>query len=468
MPQNENPWANTANQAVGALYKHYMSKPNPAEQQKIQLQNEVNNAKLRNYDLKNAEMSRLQELGDYGLDLPAPIRNHMYRGSLDSPTAQVFDSYVRPNIQVDTGDTKQIVSGVTARPIEEYGVGIAPESKIDTAGGRVITTEGVPMGNRPSSVSDALMQALVQQESGGDPMALSPVGAGGLTQIMPDTARDPGYGVQPLQGWDGIDPRTAPEEEQMRFGRDYLEAMKRVNGGDEALALAAYNAGQGKVEKYGGIPPYEETQNYVEKIGSQVPLQTGGTTVTPLPESPVNERASEERDRLKNIQSDIVTNDIDRALMTVAGTAPVTGIPGTIMKKIPGTDSHDFGEILDGIKANIGFDKLQAMREASPTGGALGQVSEFENRLLQAVYGSLAQSQSEPQLRYNLMRLKDTYNDIVHGEGNGPERFGVPTIADIQGAQSAQDLEGVFNFFEGDLPDDIEQAVSLRANQLGL
>lgn len=118
-----------------------------------------------------------------------------------------------------------------------------------------------------------LLKAVMKQESGGNPDALSPKGAAGVMQIMPSTARDPGYGVRPLQGWDGVDPRTAPVEEQIRFGNDYLNAMKGQYGGDTQLALAAYNAGPGAVDKYGGIPPYKETQDYVRNISSQLPQQ---------------------------------------------------------------------------------------------------------------------------------------------------------------------------------------------------
>lgn len=115
-----------------------------------------------------------------------------------------------------------------------------------------------------------LLQAVMKQESGGDPNALSPKGAGGLMQIMPATARDPGYGVQPLQNWDGKDVRTAPEQEQIRFANDYLNAMKQKHNGNTDLALAAYNAGPGAVEQHGGIPPYQETQNYVKSINQDL------------------------------------------------------------------------------------------------------------------------------------------------------------------------------------------------------
>jgi hypothetical protein len=95
-------------------------------------------------------------------------------------------------------------------------------------------------------------------------------------------------------------------------------------------------------------------------------------------------------------------------------TSPATGIAGGIASNVDSTRAGALKNRLETIKANIGFDKLQAMREASPTGGALGAVSEFENRLLQAVYGSLVQSQREEDILYNLNRLEEVYNRIVN------------------------------------------------------
>ena len=108
------------------------------------------------------------------------------------------------------------------------------------------------------------------QESGLNPDAVSPAGAVGIAQIMPDTARDPGYGIAPIS--DRNDP-----EESLRFGAQYMRAMLDKYGGDYGLALAAYNAGPGAVDEAGGIPAYEETQNYVRSIlgGSGAPIGAG-------------------------------------------------------------------------------------------------------------------------------------------------------------------------------------------------
>ena len=83
-----------------------------------------------------------------------------------------------------------------------------------------------------------------------------------------------------------------------------------------------------------------------------------------------------------------------------------TGFLGAGTSWIPGTPAHDLNNTLATIKSNIGFDKLQEMRNNSPTGGALGQVSEFENRLLQSVWGALEQSQSPAQFKENLEKVR--------------------------------------------------------------
>lgn len=106
-------------------------------------------------------------------------------------------------------------------------------------------------------------------------------------------------------------------------------------------------------------------------------------------------------------QSGSVATDIDRALGQISPNT--TSWRGALFRQVPGTPAYDLSQTLNTIKANIGFDKLQAMRDASPTGGALGQVSEQENRLLQSVWGSVEQSQSPKQLISNLRRFKTQY-----------------------------------------------------------
>jgi hypothetical protein len=106
-------------------------------------------------------------------------------------------------------------------------------------------------------------------------------------------------------------------------------------------------------------------------------------------------------------QNAIVIEDIDRAL-ALAG--PFTTGPGAALKEFPiiggSLPAGQMESLLSTVEANVGFDKLQAMREASPTGGALGSVTERELAFLQSVFGSLRQDTSEANVRYNLTRLK--------------------------------------------------------------
>jgi hypothetical protein len=138
------------------------------------------------------------------------------------------------------------------------------------------------------------------------------------------------------------------------------------------------------------------------------------------------QRALENQQKMRERTADIVITDIDRALAKLdddSNYIPETGaIGGFASNYLPGTDAFSVGSLLETVKANAGFDKLQQMREASPTGGALGQVTERELANLQAAIGNLSQYQNEDQLKDNMRRVKNIYLDIIHGEGNGPER----------------------------------------------
>jgi soluble lytic murein transglycosylase-like protein len=121
-----------------------------------------------------------------------------------------------------------------------------------------------------NGIDPALLAGLIKQESGFNADARSGAGAVGLTQLMPATAA--GLGVS-----DPTDPAQSIEG-----GAKYLAAQLKRFGGDTARALAAYNAGPGAVERFGGVPPYAETQNYVRAVQANAAhFRSAGATSTP-------------------------------------------------------------------------------------------------------------------------------------------------------------------------------------------
>ena len=107
---------------------------------------------------------------------------------------------------------------------------------------------------REARISEALIAAVVMVESGGSRYATSPVGALGLGQLMPDTARR--YGVK----------NAFNAAENLSGSARYLSDLINLFRGDLVLALAAYNAGENAVLQYRGVPPYAETRAYVPKV----------------------------------------------------------------------------------------------------------------------------------------------------------------------------------------------------------
>ena len=125
-------------------------------------------------------------------------------------------------------------------------------------------------------VSEGLVKAIMHTESGFNIHARSPVGAQGLMQLMPATARR--FNVSNV-----YDP-----QQNIFGGVKYLSwLLKRFNG-DTRLAIAAYNAGEGNVDKYGGIPPFRETQDYVRRVTSRYQNLYASGLGTPLSESKGN------------------------------------------------------------------------------------------------------------------------------------------------------------------------------------
>ncbi len=107
---------------------------------------------------------------------------------------------------------------------------------------------------RVNKLDDAFLRAIAHAESAFAADALSPKGAQGIMQLMPETAKE--YAVK--------DPYSAAES--IAAGARHLRVLLRLYDGDRTLTAAAYNAGQGAVARYGGVPPYAETQKYVAKV----------------------------------------------------------------------------------------------------------------------------------------------------------------------------------------------------------
>ena len=183
-----------------------------------------------------------------------PVQKTMVENqSLQTPNnIQSFDSVLKNSSTVKFGDllvkpTKQVNANIYTQQVSQQAnnTPISPKEKIKNI---------ISFAAKKHGVDEKLVNALVQQESGFNPNAKSKVGAMGLMQLMPATAK--GLGVT-----NPMDP-----EQNVEGGVKYLKSMLDKYNGNIILALAAYNAGPGAVDKYDGVPPYKETQNYVKSI----------------------------------------------------------------------------------------------------------------------------------------------------------------------------------------------------------
>lgn len=121
------------------------------------------------------------------------------------------------------------------------------------------------------------------------------------------------------------------------------------------------------------------------------------------------------REESRQRTANVVTRDAGRLRELIQSTSiPVTGA-GSLLSIIPGTSQRNAQALVDTIRSNVGFDKLQEMRANSPTGGALGPVSDFENRLLQATLGNLELAQTEEQFLQTLSEVEDLYRRTIDG-----------------------------------------------------
>lgn len=142
----------------------------------------------------------------------------------------------------------------SASATAKHQVGKAVEEVTGTVSEKKSFGEIIKEASAAFGIDEGVIGAVIKQESSFNPQAKSSCGAMGLMQLMPDTAKS--LGVK-----DAYNP-----EENIMAGTKYLKQKLDEFNGNLPMALAAYNAGSGAVRKYGGIPPYKETQAYVNKI----------------------------------------------------------------------------------------------------------------------------------------------------------------------------------------------------------
>jgi hypothetical protein len=135
-----------------------------------------------------------------------------------------------------------------------------------------------------------------------------------------------------------------------------------------------------------------------------------GQEMEPIPGGPKDTSPKEAARAAGAIQkADTVIRKVDEAMSQVGFSS--TGLTGTVLGMVPGTQAYDLDKTVDTIKANLGFSELQAMREASPTGGALGQVAIQELAMLQSTVASLDKGQSQENLRRALSQVRQHFEN---------------------------------------------------------
>ncbi len=154
-----------------------------------------------------------------------------------------FASMVQAALAAQNADPNASTDVATASPA--LAPAVVPPQQIE----QLVNTNAASQG-----VDPALIKAIIANESGFNANATSNVGAQGLMQLMPGTAN--GLGVT-----NAYDPA-----QNVWGGTKYIKGLLDRFNGDTRLAIAAYNAGPGAVEKYDGVPPYAETQNYVQNV----------------------------------------------------------------------------------------------------------------------------------------------------------------------------------------------------------
>ena len=211
----------------------------------------------------------------------------------------------------------------------------------------------------------------------------------------------------------------APQVPQQGIGFDegLIRTGGAIVGASQDGGLAAFQAG---TDMYGQIQDYNRSQalaQYNAQINAdakaaQIAKQSAATAAKAKTGavSPYNAVVLQTIDDIIPVLDADINGWLNQNLGMGGWT---TGTLGELMKGIGGTGARDLNAKLETLRSNIGFDRLQKMRMDSPTGGALGSVSERELSQLNSALGNLEQSQSPEQLKENLIRIRDQYERAI-------------------------------------------------------
>lgn len=262
------------------------------------------------------------------------------------------------------------------------------------------------LGLDPSEIGPALVRS-------GDP-GLQKLGVGAILKAG-DRATQDAFTERKLNIAEAAERRAQGEADRRRKRQDKIFAMF----GGQPDGQAATEASTGGVD-LSSITPGESAA-----LRIAIDKEDAGTIAKIMKSVEARSKQSEQ----KAIASNIVSTDIRRIVDVVQQTPDIAGfsattgfLGGQVLNRLGGTPAKNVSRLLDTVRANVGFERLNQMRASSPTGAGLGNVTEREMQLLSNVLGSLEQDQTREQLLFNLQRLDNVVLDIVHGEGNGPAR----------------------------------------------
>jgi hypothetical protein len=279
--------------------------------------------------------------------------------------------------------------------LETYGA----YKDIDARAGAKYDLANIPAGNNDFRMMsrDEAIRRLREQTP-----AAPPVAQEAPTPATPPTAARP---IRLEAGDDKIAARWAAEYERRGYppGSFAISIRQpRKSSGDPAPITEPIAASP--IRQPGGPVPTGDLLGYTPPKEKDPPKDfrwKPDGTAEPIPGGPADTSVKDAaRVDAARAKAKIVTDKVDEALKQTGWSS--TGIVGSMMSKIPATKAFDLERTVDTLKANLGFSELQAMREASPTGGALGQVAIQELAMLQSTIASLDKGQSESQLRKNL------------------------------------------------------------------